>query len=310
MKSPRLASLVSTALLATMLAPPLVTAAQPAASSGLYVDCRGARSASPTVILESGAFGTSADWDIVEDDLDAGGRVCAYDRAGLGRSPPSSGSLDAIGRAHELADLLDRLGERGPVILVGHSNGALYAEAFARLWPRRVAGLVLVNGVGTADLHDPRLMADLNAERRWSKRAVVAARLGLAPLVADVLTGGERLGPDAATHKREALTCHACLVVSRDEDAQIVPGLARVAALPPLDPSIPVAVITGDPDPTWPLPSAWRRAEEAPAHRAEHGWVLEAPGATHVSPLARDRAYVDAAVKWLRSTYQAPPAPN
>ena len=51
----------------------------------LFVDCRGAPTASPTVILEAGAFGTSADWDRVLDDLSAGGRVCAYDRAGVGR---------------------------------------------------------------------------------------------------------------------------------------------------------------------------------------------------------------------------------
>jgi pimeloyl-ACP methyl ester carboxylesterase len=272
-------------------------------SPALFVDCRGERTAAPTVVLESGAFGTSADWDFVEQDLAPGGRVCAYDRAGLGASAPTDRGLDPIARAHELGDLLDALGEPGPVILVGHSNGALYVEAFARLWPKRVAGLVLVNGVGSQDLDDPRLVADLDAERRWSKRSVVMARLGLAPLVADVLTGEEGLRGKAIAHKRAALTCHACLRVSRDEDALVVPGLAQVAALPPLDPAIPVAVITGDPDPTWPLPSAWRKAEEAPARTAQHGWVLDAPGATHVSPLARDRAYVDAAVGWLRATY-------
>ena len=43
----------------------------------LFVDCRGERTSSPTVILEAGAFGTSADWDFVLDDLAVGGRVCA-----------------------------------------------------------------------------------------------------------------------------------------------------------------------------------------------------------------------------------------
>ena len=65
--------------------------ASPAKSPQLYVDCRGQASANPTVILESGAFGSAADWDLVLDDLAKGGRVCAYDRAGIGRSPPRTG---------------------------------------------------------------------------------------------------------------------------------------------------------------------------------------------------------------------------
>ena len=52
----------------------------------LFTDCRGDKTAAPTVILEAGAFGNSADWDYVVQDLSVGGRVCAYDRAGLGRS--------------------------------------------------------------------------------------------------------------------------------------------------------------------------------------------------------------------------------
>jgi hypothetical protein len=60
-------------------------------------------------------------------------------------------------------------------------------------------------------------------------------------------------------------------------------------------------VIVGSPWPAEKLARAWRGAEVRPAALADHAWILDAPGATHVSPLARDRAYVDAAVGWLRS---------
>ena len=118
------------------------------------------------MILESGAFGSSADWDLVLDDLAKGGRACAYDRSGLGRPGPSSGKKDVVSIANELARVLDGLGETRPIILVGHSNGGLYAETFAALWPQRVAGLVYVNGVGSDDLDDPLLLDDLAKERR------------------------------------------------------------------------------------------------------------------------------------------------
>ena len=55
----------------------------------MHIDCAGARSTKPTVVFESGAFGFSADWDVVQTRLTAEGlRSCAYDRAGMGFSDP------------------------------------------------------------------------------------------------------------------------------------------------------------------------------------------------------------------------------
>jgi pimeloyl-ACP methyl ester carboxylesterase len=259
------------------------------------------------VILEAGAFGTSADWDLVLDDLAAGGRACAYDRAGVGASPARFASgEDVIAIADELAALLDRLGENRPVILVGHSNGALYIETFAALWPARVAGLIYVNGVTSNDIGDPALVADLDRERRLSKLAVDAAELGLEPLAAPSVVEAEGL-PDAARRRKLwALSRPRRLRVARDEDAAIVPGLSTTARLGGSPPEIPTVSICGWPDMTTPLARAWCAAEAAPAQRARRGWVLTAPGATHVSPLARDRTYIDAAVGWLRSLAALP----
>ena len=66
---------------------------------GRYVDiggrslrlvCEGPEEPGPTVILEAGAFGFSADWAVVQGRLAAQGlRSCAYDRAGLGYPTPA-----------------------------------------------------------------------------------------------------------------------------------------------------------------------------------------------------------------------------
>lgn len=273
--------------------------------ASLYVDCRGQRSAAPTVILEAGAFGASADWDLVLADLARGGRACAYDRAGLGRSPPRSGGEDAVAIAHELRALLDRIGETRPVILVGHSNGALYVQAFAALWPQRVAGLVYVNGVTTDDLDHPALIADLKRERRLAGLAADAGQAGLAPAIAAFLTGRSGVQGEAARRKREGLADPAALVVASREDHAVIPSLSATRALCGPDgealAGIPTAVIVGAPDPAAPLAKAWYAAETASARRARIGWVLDAPGATHTSPLGRDRSYVTAAVDWLRA---------
>jgi pimeloyl-ACP methyl ester carboxylesterase len=268
---------------------------------GLYVDCRGQAAASPTVILESGAFGTSADWDFVLADLAKGGRVCAYDRGGVGASPPRAGDQSVTAIAHELAGLLDRLGETGPVILVGHSNGALYIETFAALWPNRVAGLVYVNGVTSNDLDDPALLRYLADERRLSDLAVDAADLGLAPLGASAMVKAEGLQGEAAARKVAALTDLRSLRVARDEDRAIVPGLTVTREVGGSPPAIPTVVIVGTTRPDIFSSKAWRAAEIVPAQRARRSWILDALGATHVSPLARDRAWIVAAVDWLRS---------
>ncbi len=280
-----------------------------AAAPHLFVDCRGAPSSSPTVILEAGAFGTSADWQFVLGDLAVGGRVCAYDRAGLGHSPGADEPKDVIARAHQLADLLDDMGETKPVILVGHSNGAIYAEAFAKLWPERVAGLVYVNGVGDDDLDDPLLLADLVKERQLSELAARVERMGFAPILAPMLVSQMRLTGEAAQAKFRSLTCRACVAVARDEDRLLIPGLTAVRDLPGDVRHIPTVVIVGDTHPKSPLAQAFHAAEIAPATRADHAWILDAPGATHVSPLSRDRAYVNAAVGWLRAAYQTPAPP-
>jgi pimeloyl-ACP methyl ester carboxylesterase len=270
----------------------------------LVLDCRGQLSSSPTVILESGLFGTSADWDSVLPDLAKGGRTCAYDRSGLGHSPPRTGGEDVDAIAQELAGMLDNMGEVGRVILVGHSNGALYVEAFAAKWPQRVAGLVYVNGVNSNDLDYPVLMQDLAHERRLADLAVAGAHLGLSPIVARILTGAAGLTGDAAERKRDALGSLAHLTAARDEDVAVIPGLTTVRGLGGAPPTVPLVVIVGATDPKSDLSRAWRAAGAAEIARAKSSWMLDALGATHTSPLTRDRAYVVAAVNWLRS---APP---
>ena len=300
---------VLTLLAAGMTGAPTLAAGLQSTASGaqLYVDCRGEKTAAPTVILESGAFGISADWDLLLEDLSKDGRVCAYDRAGLGRSPPRAGGEDVLAVTQELADLLDGMGETGPVILVGHSNGALYVEAFAARWPGRAAGVVYINGVGSDDLDHRILMAALEDERRVAGLSVVAAHLGLAPIVACFVIRHEGLKGEAAERKRESLTSLASLRVARNEDRAITPGLGVTRRLGGSPPGVPTVVVVESNRADLLASFGWRAAETAPAQRARQGWVLRIIGATHVSPLGPHRAFVVAAVTWLRSLPMARP---
>jgi pimeloyl-ACP methyl ester carboxylesterase len=61
----------------------------------------------PTVVLEAGYPGDSTTWRDVHGQLGQTTRTCAYDRAGLGNSPPMRGAHDA---RDEIADLQRLLG--------------------------------------------------------------------------------------------------------------------------------------------------------------------------------------------------------
>jgi len=110
----------------------------------IQIDCRG--SGSPTVVLESGLdMLGSLSWATVHDSIAKTTRVCAYSRAGIMWSDPSSAPFSSGSVARDLRAALRSAGERAPFIMVGHSLGGPYVTVFTRLYPSEVAGLVLVD---------------------------------------------------------------------------------------------------------------------------------------------------------------------
>ena len=109
----------------------------------LYLTCQG--EGSPTVVMESGGRGHSGGWDLVQPSVASFTRVCAYDRAGTGRSEsvPPQGTAQAI--ADDLHSLLKNAGIDGPYVLVGHSLGGILVRVFANTYLDEVAGMVLVD---------------------------------------------------------------------------------------------------------------------------------------------------------------------
>jgi pimeloyl-ACP methyl ester carboxylesterase len=260
------------------------------------LECVGEPTSRPTVILEAGAFGGAADWSLVVERLARFGRVCAYDRDGMGVSAMHAVDRSPVAIATRLEALVAaRLGD-APVILAGHSNGGLYVEAFARLWPERTAGLVLVDAVGTDVEDHPLALADLEHEARLAAFTPAARALGLThlvPLMDDISPAAE-----AAARRRSAWAGRTSIQAGLQEVRAFLPGLAAVDALPPLRPTIPVAVIVASRTPTAPLDLDWRAAEIAPAGRACRAVVIDAY-ASHTSILDAQRDYVVDAVGWL-----------
>jgi pimeloyl-ACP methyl ester carboxylesterase len=97
------------------------------------------------VILESGSGVPALGWLKVQPEVAKFAHVCSYDRAGYGWSEPGPEPRTSQQIAQELKALLDAAGEPGPYILVGHSFGGFNVRVFTALYPKELAGMVLVD---------------------------------------------------------------------------------------------------------------------------------------------------------------------
>ncbi len=77
--------------------------------------------------------------------------VLCYDRAGYGESSPSTGQRNPDTIVDELDQLLCGLEVRRPIVLVGHSQGGLYATLYALKHKEAVKRLILLDPLSVTD---------------------------------------------------------------------------------------------------------------------------------------------------------------
>jgi pimeloyl-ACP methyl ester carboxylesterase len=143
--------------------------------------------AGPVVVLESGLGEDMREWRAVAQALAPCARVVTYDRPGIGRSAPRPDVAPVLAGAvaRELAELLRTLGMPPPYVLVGHSLGGLYVQAFARAMPGDVAAVVLVDA--SSPLEPPGVFVSTVPPQPGTIAA--AEESGVAPSVASLLSG-------------------------------------------------------------------------------------------------------------------------
>jgi len=116
-------------------------------------------------------------------------RVCAYDRAGYGWSPPADAPQDGAEIATDLHELLHRAEIAGPYVLAGHSFGGLYVQSFAARHPDETAGMVLIDS--TAPAPSPSAGAEAaegpdSTSDRLSALASIVGRVGIGRALAQL----------------------------------------------------------------------------------------------------------------------------
>jgi pimeloyl-ACP methyl ester carboxylesterase len=101
--------------------------------------------ASPTIVLDHSLGGVEG-YFLVEK-LSKLARVCIYDRAGYGWSDHSPYPRTSQQIAQELDRLLNQAGIEPPYVLVGDSFGSYNVRLYAHLFPQKVLGIVLTDGL-------------------------------------------------------------------------------------------------------------------------------------------------------------------
>lgn len=100
---------------------------------------------SPAVIFEGGFGAGIASWSTVQNDVAAFTQTVSYDRAGLGQSDPGPKPRSAKQIATELHAALQKSGVKPPYVMVAHSFGGIFVRVFADMYPKEVAGIVLID---------------------------------------------------------------------------------------------------------------------------------------------------------------------
>lgn len=242
------------------------------------------------------AFATTAEnWrPQVEPLVAAGARVILWDYRAHGRSS-APGSDEGYSMAHivdDLALVLDWAAPGQSAILAGLSFGGLASLHFARRWPDRVRGLVLV-GSGPG-------FKKPEAQERWQAQVEKTAQILEAKGCKALISGraastaiGQHPERPAALVAGRAIAAQDPIALGRFGRRITGPADSVIDDLPGI--TAPSLVIVGEAD------AAFQRAAEVMAARLPHARLERISDAGHIVNLDAEEVFNREVVGFIRS---------
>lgn len=241
-----------------------------------------------------------AEWQPLARRLSEGHTVLLYERAGYGSSGASTLERTPTHIAAELHGLLEKLDHAEKVTLLAHSQGGLYAQKFARMYPELVEGLVLLDPLSPEDsrfrteltpAEFQKSGADKTAGLRLNLRL---ARLHLGWLLRRVMRTAPPFYYDSSFSQEE--TAYILDAVSRARtyetalaeyaaahEPQNLEGMMEVSGFPP----VPLALVTHDSGIEEREICAFGGTSEGEARKIEALWQTLMQGCLGLSPQSR-----------------------
>lgn len=144
----------------------------------------------PGIVIETALSASSAEWWHLAKRWGRKYRILLYDRAGYGQSSPSSLRRTPGNVASELNQLVQYC-KMQDFIIIGHSMGGLFAQNYARLYPNKVKGIILVDPVSPNNF----MLRNLLSEEEFAKSGIDKSRNLKAGLIACTLYIGKLFIP-------------------------------------------------------------------------------------------------------------------
>jgi pimeloyl-ACP methyl ester carboxylesterase len=282
---------------------------------------------SPTVLLEGGYRASAGGWWKVQPLVARFTRVCAYDRAGYGKSDPGPFPRDGAAVARDLDATLKAAKIAGPFVVVGHSAGGLYMRLFSDLRPRDVVGMVLID---TSVEHQDRRFAEVFGPgaggtgplKVRAEQCFTAAEAGVLPSTDPGLAYCTPKKPKAGETPawREALAEETrpttwSTAVSEldtlwaDTSDEVDKGRAAYGDMPLIVLTASGTYDEGPPAARAQAEALWRRLHQEVAARSSRGQERLVEGSSHMMTIDRPDAVADAVREVVDQTRGVRPAP-
>ena len=140
----------------------------------------------PTVVFEAGFGAGLESWSTIQSAIAKFARTVSYDRAGIGQSEAGPKPRAAKQIALELHTALQNAGIGPPYVLVGHSFGGIYVRVFADMYPKEMAGMVLIDP--SQETFDDWTRTHQEAQRKALDQEIAKASQGVRDESAEVNT--------------------------------------------------------------------------------------------------------------------------
>ena len=132
------------------------------------IDCQIIGKGKIGLVIEMGLGAVMGEWTQLAERLSDNYTVLLYERAGYGSNGASKLARTPENIALELHELLEQLAHEQQITILAHSQGGLYAQKFARMYPDLVKELILLDPLSPQD----NLFRSLLTEAEFQKSGV------------------------------------------------------------------------------------------------------------------------------------------
>ena len=145
------------------------------------------------IVIEMGLGACIAEWEVLAGKLGENHGVLVYERAGINHSDRSDEERTPSNIAKELKNLLDQIPHDEKLLIIGHSQGGLYASEFCGLFPEIVKGLILLDPLSKEDIRFKKELTASELKRAGADKSKnftvleTMVKLGLKGLVKKVM---------------------------------------------------------------------------------------------------------------------------